>query len=90
MSLHAMFLQAIAISRWGKRKEQDLAAKLEMPVSTVNRDNDPMVPIRDSAELSRRPPHAKLIIYNKAGHRIFQNHSDFFLEVSKSIFQARL
>jgi pimeloyl-ACP methyl ester carboxylesterase len=86
MSLYAMFLQAIAITKWGNQKPQELSAYFKMPVLVVNGDNDLMVSTSNSVRISKNVSHSKLVLYNKAGHGgIFQYANQFSTDVSDMI-----
>lgn len=86
MSLFVMLKQAIAITRWGKQKPQNLTEKLTMPVLVANGDRDLMVDTRNSVDIQKRVKHAKLILYDHAGHGgIFQNADDFSQQVLKLV-----
>lgn len=66
-----------AIRDWGNQPPSDLSG-ISQPVFVANGDHDRMVPTRNSAELARRLPNAKLTIYPDAGHGgIFQHHESF-------------
>lgn len=73
-----IFLRQLkAIKAWGRQKPQDLGT-IRMPVLVANGDRDIMVPSVNSADLARRIPGAKLVIYPDAGHGgIFQYHEAF-------------
>ena len=78
----AFLRQLAAIKAWGRQAPQDLS-RLRMPVLIANGDHDIMVPTRLSQDMARRLPHARLVIYEDAGHgSIFQYHDDF---VSKAL-----
>jgi pimeloyl-ACP methyl ester carboxylesterase len=66
-----------AIHRWGVQQPTDLS-RIRQPVLVANGDQDRMVPTRNSADLARRLPNARLTIYPDAGHGgIFQHHAQF-------------
>jgi pimeloyl-ACP methyl ester carboxylesterase len=78
----AFLRQLKAIKAWGRQAPQDLS-RLSIPVLIANGDNDIMVPTENSADMARRIPDARLVIYPDAGHGgIFQHHADF---VSKAL-----
>jgi pimeloyl-ACP methyl ester carboxylesterase len=69
-----------AIHRWGVQQPTELA-QITQPVLVANGDQDRMVPSRNSVELARRLPNARLTIYPDAGHGgIFQHHARFVPE----------
>jgi pimeloyl-ACP methyl ester carboxylesterase len=69
-----------AIHRWGVQEPMDLS-RIRQPVLVANGDQDRMVPSRNSADLARRLPNARLTIYPDAGHGgIFQHHAQFVPE----------
>lgn len=69
-----------AIHRWGVAQPTDLS-RIRQPVFVANGDQDRMVPTRNSADLARRLPNARLTIYPDAGHGgIFQHHAAFVPE----------
>jgi pimeloyl-ACP methyl ester carboxylesterase len=72
--------QLKAIHNWGIRKPSDLGV-IQQPVLVANGDHDRMVPSKNSADLARRMPHARLTLYPDAGHGgIFQYHGKFVAE----------
>ena len=77
VSLIAFATQLKAIHAWGRQAPVDLSG-IKHPVLVANGDNDKMVPSTNSAELARRLPNAKLVLYDDAGHGgIFQYHEEF-------------
>lgn len=73
--------QLRAITSGGLHAPDDLSA-LTMPVLVANGDNDVMVPSAHSADLARRLPDARLVIYPDSGHAgVFQHHREFVPEV---------
>ena len=63
--------------------------------SSLNGDNDRMVPTKNSVDLARRLPNSQLVIYPDAGHGgIFQYHEDFvkraleFLATGDTVMKA--
>jgi pimeloyl-ACP methyl ester carboxylesterase len=69
-----------AIHAWGVQQPSDLS-RIQQPVFVANGDHDRMVPTRNSADLARRLPDARLRIYADAGHGgIFQYHAEFVPE----------
>jgi pimeloyl-ACP methyl ester carboxylesterase len=56
--------------------------KIRQPVLVANGDNDVMVASEHSADMARRLPNAKLVIYPDSGHGgVFQYHQQFVPEV---------
>ncbi|WP_410661834.1 alpha/beta fold hydrolase [Amycolatopsis sp. lyj-112] len=77
ISVTAFRNQLKAIHRWGRRQPSDLTV-VHQPVLVANGDHDRMVPSRNSTDLARRLPNARLILYPDAGHGgIFQYHEKF-------------
>jgi pimeloyl-ACP methyl ester carboxylesterase len=77
ISLKSYGAQLKAIHRWGLERPQDLSA-IRQPVLVANGESDRMVPTKNSADLARRVPDSKLVIYPDAGHGgIFQFHGQF-------------
>ena len=69
-----------AIHGWGVQQPTDLS-RIQHQVFVANGDHDRMVPTRNSADLARRLPNARLKIYPDAGHGgIFQHHTEFVPE----------
>ena len=53
-----------------------------MPVLVANGDHDLMVASEHSADIARRLPNAKLIVYPNSGHGgVLQHHQEFVPEV---------
>ncbi|UUZ58233.1 alpha/beta fold hydrolase [Nocardioides sp. B-3] len=53
-----------------------------MPVPVANGDHDLMVASEHSADMARRLPDAKLVVYPNSGHGgVFQHHEKFVPEV---------
>jgi len=66
-----------AIHGWGVQQQTDLS-RISQPVFVANGDHDRMVPTQNSADLARRLPNARLMLYPDAGHGgIFQYHTEF-------------
>jgi pimeloyl-ACP methyl ester carboxylesterase len=83
MKISNFKLQLKAITAWGEQTPEDLSA-IKQPVLIVNGDNDIMVPIGNSIDLSKRIPDSKIITYKDAGHGgIFQYHETFVKDVLK-------
>ncbi len=73
--------QLKAIHAWAKQEPSDLS-QIRQPVLVANGDQDAMVPSANSADLARRLPNARLVIYPDAGHGgVFQYHDEFVVEV---------
>lgn len=69
-----------AIHDWAHQQPADLSL-IQHPVFVANGDHDRMVPTRNSVDLARRLPNARLTIYPDAGHGgIFQHHVAFVPE----------
>ncbi|WP_410581972.1 alpha/beta fold hydrolase [Amycolatopsis sp. lyj-108] len=80
ISVTAFRNQLKAIHRWGRRRPSDLTV-IRQPVLVANGDQDRMVPSRNSADLARRLPNGRLVLYPDAGHGgIFQYHAEFVEE----------
>ncbi len=80
ISLQARLAQLKAIVRAGKHAPDDLSV-ISQPVLVANGDNDLMVASEHSADLAKRLPNAKLVIYPGAGHAgVFQHHRRFVPE----------
>lgn len=72
--------QLKAIHAWGVQQPVDLS-DIGQPVFVANGDDDRMIPTRNSHDLARRLPNARLKIYPDAGHGgIFQFHDEFVAE----------
>lgn len=81
ISLQAMRAQLKAIRAAGTSTPDDLS-KITHPVFVANGDNDLMVASSNSADMARRMPNARLIIYPNSGHGgVFQHHQTFVPEV---------
>ena len=77
ISVTAFRSQLKAIHAWGLQRPADLAV-IRHPVLVANGDHDRMVPSRNSTDLARRLPNARLTLYPDAGHGgIFQHHVEF-------------
>jgi pimeloyl-ACP methyl ester carboxylesterase len=77
VSNEAIQAQAVAITKWGMSRANDLNA-ITQPVLVANGDEDGMVPTVNSFELFQRLPNAKLSIFPDASHGgIFQYHGEF-------------
>lgn len=69
--------QLKAIVNAGSEAPQDLAS-IDKPVLVANGDKDIMVASEHSADIARRIPGAKLVLYPNSGHGgIFQYHEEF-------------
>jgi pimeloyl-ACP methyl ester carboxylesterase len=83
ISVTAFRNQLKAIHAWGRQAPSDLAV-IQQPVLVANGDHDRMVPSKNSADLARRLPNARLELYPDAGHGgIFQYHDEFVDEALK-------
>ena len=83
ISLQAMGAQLKAIRAAGLSAPDDLS-KITAPVLIANGDNDLMVASSNSADMARRIPNAKLVIYPDSGHGgVFQHHRSFVPEVRR-------
>lgn len=77
ISLRAALNQLSAITNAGSESSQDLE-KIDKPVLVANGDRDLMVASEHSADIARRIPGAKLVMYPNSGHGgIFQHHHRF-------------
>lgn len=77
----AMRAQLKAIRAVGRQAPHDLG-QVRQPVLVANGDNDVMVASEHSADIARRLPDAKLVIYPDSGHGgVFQYHQQFVPEV---------
>jgi pimeloyl-ACP methyl ester carboxylesterase len=77
----AMRAQLKAIRAAGLQAPHDLG-RIRQPVLVANGDNDVMVASAHSADMARRLPDAKLVIYPDSGHGgVFQYHQQFVPEV---------
>jgi pimeloyl-ACP methyl ester carboxylesterase len=73
--------QLKAIRAAGVQAPHDLG-RIRQPVLVANGDNDVMVASEHSADMARRLPDAKLVIYPDSGHGgVFQHHQQFLPEV---------
>ena len=83
ISVTAFRNQLKAIHTWGRQAPSDLTV-IQQPVLVANGDHDRMVPSKNSADLARRLPNARLKLYPDAGHGgIFQYHDTFVDEALK-------
>jgi pimeloyl-ACP methyl ester carboxylesterase len=83
ISVTAFRNQLKAIHTWGRQAPADLTV-IQQPVLVANGDHDRMVPSKNSADLARRLPNARLKLYPDAGHGgIFQYHDTFVDEALK-------
>jgi pimeloyl-ACP methyl ester carboxylesterase len=83
ISVTAFRNQLKAIHTWGRQQPSDLTL-IQQPVLVANGDHDRMVPSKNSADLARRLPNARLKLYPDAGHGgIFQYHDTFVDEALK-------
>jgi pimeloyl-ACP methyl ester carboxylesterase len=81
VSLQAIGAQLKAIRAAGNSTPDDLSA-ITHPILVANGDYDLMVPTSNSADMARRLPNARLIIYPNSGHGgVFQHHQAFVPEV---------
>ena len=81
ISLQARRAQLKAIVAVGRQAPHDLG-KITQPVLVANGDNDLMVASELSADMARRIPNLKLVIYPNSGHGgVFQYHERFVPEV---------
>lgn len=77
ISMQARIAQLKAIRHAGQCPPDDLSV-ITQPVLVTNGDNDLMVASSHSADMARRIPNAKLIIYPNSGHGgVFQYYEDF-------------
>lgn len=77
ISLRATLNQLSAIINAGSEPAQDLGT-INKPVLVANGDKDIMVASEHSADIARRIPDAKLVMFPNSGHGgIFQHHTDF-------------
>ncbi|MDP7721760.1 alpha/beta fold hydrolase [Mycobacterium sp. TY814] len=80
ISLQARVAQIKAIRHAGKSAPDDLLV-IKQPVLIANGDHDLMVDSSHSADMARRIPNARLIIYPDSGHGgVFQHHQTFLAE----------
>jgi pimeloyl-ACP methyl ester carboxylesterase len=81
ISRQAALAQLRAITSGGLHAPDDLSA-IKVPVLVANGDHDLMVASEHSADMARRLPDAKLVIYPNSGHGgVFQHHEKFVPEV---------
>lgn len=81
ISSQARLAQLRAITAGGLHAPDDLSA-IEVPVLVANGDDDLMVATEHSADMARRLPDAKLVVYPDSGHGgVFQHHREFVPEV---------
>ncbi|TJZ77076.1 alpha/beta hydrolase [Rhodococcus oryzae] len=81
ISRQAGLAQLRAITSGGLHAPDDLAT-IKVPVLVANGDHDLMVASEHSADMARRLPDARLIVYPNSGHGgVFQHHQEFVPEV---------
>ncbi|WP_322936772.1 alpha/beta fold hydrolase [Nocardioides bizhenqiangii] len=81
ISWQAGLAQLRAITAGGLHAPDDLSV-IKAPVLVANGDHDLMVASEHSADMARRFPDAKLVVYPNSGHGgIFQYHREFVPEV---------
>jgi pimeloyl-ACP methyl ester carboxylesterase len=81
ISRQAALAQLRAITSGGLHAPDDLSA-IKVPVLVANGDHDLMVASEHSADMARRLPDSKLVIYSNSGHGgVFQHHDKFVPEV---------
>ena len=81
ISLSAFRGQLTAIRAAAVQAPYDLES-IQQPILVANGDKDVMVDSKHSADMARRLPNAKLVIYPDSGHGgIFQYHQQFVPEV---------
>ena len=89
ISMQARIAQLKAIRHAGQCPPDDLSV-ITQPVLVANGDNDLMVASSHSADMARRIPNAKLIIYPNSGHGgVFQHHETFVPEVLRFLGEDR-
>lgn len=77
ITVRAFRTQLKAIQAWGREKPQNLSL-ITAPTLIANGDRDRMVPSDLSADLHRRIPNSKLMLYPNSGHGgVFQHHKQF-------------
>lgn len=77
----AMLAQLRAITTGGLHEADDLSV-IKVPVLVANGDHDLMVASAHSADMARRLPDSKLVVYPDSGHGgVFQHHERFVPEV---------
>ena len=80
ISRQAALAQLRAITAGGLHAPDDLSV-ITAPTLVANGDHDLMVASEHSADLARRLPNSKLIIYPNSGHGgVFQHHREFVPE----------
>ncbi len=88
ISLKSYGAQLKAIHRWGLEQPADLSI-IRQPVLVANGESDRMVPSKNSTDLARRLPNARLTLYPDAGHGgIFQYHAEFVDEALKFLDES--
>ncbi|GAA3036862.1 alpha/beta hydrolase [Gordonia defluvii] len=81
ISRQGSLAQLRAITSGGLHAPDDLAT-IKVPILVANGDHDLMVASEHSADMARRLPDAKLIVYPNSGHGgVFQHHQEFVPEV---------
>ncbi|RHW28178.1 alpha/beta hydrolase [Nocardioides immobilis] len=81
ISRQATLAQLRAITAGGLHAPDDLSV-VKVPVLVANGDHDLMVASEHSADMARRFPDAKLVVYPNSGHGgVFQYHREFVPEV---------
>ena len=81
ISRQAAIAQLRAITAGGLHAPDDLSV-IKVPVLVANGDHDLMVASEHSADMARRFPDAKLVVYPNSGHGgVFQYHREFVPEV---------
>ena len=77
VTITAFRRQIKAIRAWGRQAPQDLS-RITAPTLIANGDHDRMVPTPLSADMHRRIPHSRLLVFPHAGHGgVFQYHEEF-------------
>ncbi|WP_182379374.1 alpha/beta hydrolase [Nocardioides sp. WS12] len=81
VSRQAAVAQLRAITTGGLHAPDDLST-IKAPVLVANGDHDLMVASEHSADMARRFPEARLVVYPNSGHGgVFQHHREFVPEV---------
>ncbi|GAA4400073.1 alpha/beta hydrolase [Fodinibacter luteus] len=81
ISRQAGLAQLRAITSGGLHAPDDLST-IKAPVLVANGDRDLMVASAHSADMARRLPDARLVVYPNSGHGgVFQHHEEFVPEV---------
>lgn len=81
VSRQAALAQLRAITTGGLHAADDLSV-IKVPVLVANGDHDLMVASEHSADMARRLPDAKLVVYPNSGHGgVFQHHAKFVPEI---------